>query len=72
MPNGLAIELSDRPGSVDSWRTLASANFNGHRPHQGLDQRPSDHAPGVVVPMDAAVRRRRILSGVLNEYCGAA
>jgi putative transposase len=47
-------------------------HFNAHRPHQSLDQRPPDYAPGVVAPMDVAIRRRRILGGVLNEYHRAA
>jgi putative transposase len=45
-------------------------HFN--RPHQGQAQRPPEHDPAVVIDLDAAIRRKRILGGVINEYHRAA
>jgi hypothetical protein len=48
------------------------AHYNGHRPHQSRQQRPSHQDGPVVLPLETLVRRRQVLGGVINEYHRAA
>jgi transposase InsO family protein len=43
-------------------------HYNRHRPHQSRRQRPPDSGEPVVMPLDAPIRRRKVLGGVINEY----
>jgi hypothetical protein len=50
-------------------------HYNGHRPHQSREQRPPDlqeDPPHVEDLTDHRLRRRPILSGLINEYEYAA
>jgi transposase len=49
-----------------------TGHYNGHRPHQSLQQRLPDHHDQVGVPLNLPARRREVLGGVINEYYQAA
>lgn len=47
-------------------------HYNQHRPHQGRQQQAPDDKPGRAVDLTAAIEKRQILSGLINEYRRAA
>ena len=49
-----------------------AGHYNGHRPHQSRQQRPSDHDSQASPPLDLPVQRRKVRGGVINEYFHAA
>jgi putative transposase len=55
-------------GVLTNWQ----AHYNDHRPHQGLDQRAPNEEPARVVDPTAAIQKRPVLGGLINEYHRAA
>ena len=47
-------------------------HYNGHRPHQGLQQDLPLRQPGHGVDITARIERRCVLSGLISEYRKAA
>jgi transposase InsO family protein len=47
-------------------------HYNGHRPHQGLQQERPLRQPGHAVDITARIERRRVLSRLISEYHRAA
>jgi transposase InsO family protein len=47
-------------------------HYNGHRPHQGLQQEPPQRQPSHAVDVTARIERRQVLGGLISEYRRAA
>ena len=47
-------------------------HYNNHRPHQGRQQQAPNDTAGRVVDLTAAIERRQLLGGLINEYRRAA
>ena len=47
-------------------------HYNGHRPHQGLQQEPPQRQPRHAVDITARIERRQVLGGLISENRRAA
>ena len=47
-------------------------HYNGHRPHQSLQQEPPLRQPGHAVDITARIEHRQVLGGLISEYRRAA
>jgi putative transposase len=47
-------------------------HYNGHRPHQALEQRPPLREPGHTIDMTARIECRQTVGGLISEYRRAA
>jgi putative transposase len=47
-------------------------HYNGHRPHQGLQQEPPLRQPGHVLDITARIEHKQVLGGLISEYRRAA
>jgi transposase InsO family protein len=47
-------------------------HYNGHRPHQGLQQEPPLRQPGHAIDITTQIEHRRVVSGLISEYHRAA
>ena len=47
-------------------------HYNGHRPHQGLQQEPPQRQSSQTADITAPVERKQVLGGLISEYRRAA
>jgi len=53
------------------WPTT-TRHYNGHRPHQSLQQEPPQRQPSHAVDITARIERRQVLGGLISECRRAA
>lgn len=49
-----------------------AGHYIRHQAHQSRQQRPPGHGSLADVRLDLPVQRRKVLGGVIDEYCQAA
>jgi putative transposase len=49
-----------------------ASHYNGHRPHQAVQQESPLHQPGRVVDIATRIERSKVLGGLISEYRRAA
>jgi putative transposase len=49
-----------------------TGHYNGHRPHQALQQESPLRQPSRVVDIDTRIERKKVLGGLITEYRNAA
>jgi putative transposase len=54
----------------DGWKLMAeyARRYNGHRPHQGLQQEPPQRQSSKTTDITARIERRQVLDGLISEY----
>jgi hypothetical protein len=57
---------------ASGWSSDDARHYNGHRPHQGLQQEPPLRRSGEAVDISAGIERRQVLGGLISEYRRAA
>ena len=61
-------------GERHLWKVLAeyAGHYNGHRPHQSLQQESPQGRPSRAVDITARIERGKVLGGIISEYRRAA
>jgi putative transposase len=70
-PRGLDHTLILGEGHLRKVLAEFVRHYNGHRPHQSLQQKPP-RQPGRAVDVTARIERRQVLGGLISEYRRAA
>ena len=63
---------SSASGTCERCWLKYARHYNGHRPHQGLQQEPPQPQPGHAIDITARIECRQVIGGLRSEYHRAA